>query len=100
MDFVFMLTRNDQTVTDGLAVLDDIRPVGLTHIGFKDVGVAPDVLAAINQRIKAMGAISYMEVVSTSTEACLKSARVARDIGVDRLLGGTQVTEVLGILAG
>jgi hypothetical protein len=100
MDFVFMLTRNDQTVTDGLAVLDDIRPVGLTHIGFKDVGVAPDVLAAIAQRIKAMGAISYMEVVSTSTEACLKSAKVARDIGVDRLLGGTQVTEVLGILAG
>ena len=100
MDFVFMLTRNDQTVTDGLAVLDDIRPVGLTHIGFKDVGVAPDVLAAIHQRIKAMGATSYMEVVSTSTEACLKSARVARDIGVDRLLGGTQVSEVLGILAG
>jgi hypothetical protein len=41
-----------------------------------------------------------MEVVSTSREACLRSARVARDIGVDRLLGGTQVEEVLAILAG
>jgi hypothetical protein len=39
-------------------------------------------------------------VVSTSSEACLRSARVARDIGVDRLLGGTQVEEVLAILAG
>jgi hypothetical protein len=100
MDFVFMLTRHDQTVVDALEVLDDIRSLGLTHIGFKDVGVPPDVLAAIQRRIKEMGATSYMEVVSTSAEACLRSARVARDIGVDRLLGGTQVDEVLAILAG
>ncbi len=95
-----MLTRADQTVPDALTVLDDIAPVGLTHIGFKDVGVAPDVLAELTRRIRARGAISYMEVVSTSPEACLRSAAVARDIGVDRLLGGTQVEEVLEILAG
>ena len=95
-----MLTRSDQTVTDCLEVLEDIRPVGLTHIGFKDVGVEPDVLGELARRIKAAGATSYMEVVSTSREACLRSARVARDIGIDRLLGGTQVEEVLEILAG
>lgn len=95
-----MLTRSDQTVTDCLDVLEDIRPLGLTHIGFKDVGVPPDVLAELSRRIKAMGATSYMEVVSTSREACLRSARVARDIAIDRLLGGTQVEEVLAILAG
>ncbi|CAN5837645.1 4-hydroxythreonine-4-phosphate dehydrogenase [soil metagenome] len=100
MDFVFMLTRSDQTVTDGLDVLDDIRSVGLTHIGFKDVGVPPEVLRELNRRIKDMGAISYLEVVSTTVEASLQSARVARDIGIDRLLGGTQVDEVLAILAG
>jgi hypothetical protein len=100
MDFVFMLTRSDQTVPDCLEVLEDIRPLGLTHVGFKDVGVPPEVLAELNRRIKASGATSYMEVVSTSAEACLRSARVARDIGVDRLLGGTQVDEVLAILAG
>jgi len=100
MDFVFMLTRADRTITDALDVLDDIRDVGLTHLGFKDVGVEPEVLRAINQRIKQMGAVSYMEVVSTSVAACLASAKVARDIGVDRLLGGTIVDEVLGVLAG
>ncbi len=100
MDFVFMLTRADQTVTDCLDVLDDIRPLGLAHIGFKDVGVSPGVLAQLVRQIKAAGATSYMEVVSTSREACLRSARVARDIGVDRLLGGTEVEEVLEILAG
>lgn len=95
-----MLTRADRTVSDALDVLDDIRSVGLAHIGFKDVGVEPGVLAAVHRRIKEMGAVSYMEVVSTTPEACLQSARVAREIGVDRLLGGTQIDEVMTILAG
>ena len=37
-----MLTRQDQTVPDCLEVLEYIRPLGLTHIGFKDVGVSPE----------------------------------------------------------
>jgi uncharacterized protein related to proFAR isomerase len=100
VDFVFMLTRADQTVPDCLRVLDEIRPVGLRHIGFKDVGVTPDVLRQLVANIRARGATTYMEVVSTSAEACLNSARVARDIGVERLLGGTQVDDVLEILRG
>lgn len=100
MDFVFMLTRSDQTVGDCLEVLEEIRPIGLGHIGFKDVGVPPETLRALVAGIKAQGATTYMEVVSTSAEAALNSARVARDIGVERLLGGTQVDEVLAILAG
>jgi hypothetical protein len=100
MDFVFMLTRADRTVADGLDVLDDIASVGLTHIGFKDVGMPPAALAELARRIQALGAVSYMEVVSTTPEAVLASARVARDIGIDRLLGGTQVEDVLAILAG
>jgi len=95
-----MLTRSDQTVTDGLDVLDDIHAVGLTHIGFKDVGVPPAVLKELNRRIKDMGATSYLEVVSTTAEASIASAKVARDIGIDRLLGGTQVDATLAILAG
>jgi hypothetical protein len=100
MDFCFMLTRSDQTIEDCLEVLEEVRGLGLTHIGFKDVGVPPSVLAELARRIKAAGATSYMEVVSTSHAAVLASARVAKDIGIDRLLGGTAVDEVLAILAG
>lgn len=95
-----MLTRADQTVPDSLEVLDHIAPLGLRHLGFKDVGVPPAVLGQLAARIRETGATSYMEVVSTSPEAALRSARVARDIGIDRLLGGTQVGETLDILAG
>lgn len=100
MDFIFMLTRNDQTVEDCLEVMAAIAPARLTHIGFKDVGVDLATLRALNERIKSSGATSYMEVVSTSKEACLQSARAAVEIGVDRLLGGTDVHEVLELLDG
>jgi hypothetical protein len=100
VDFIFMLTRDDQTVEDCLAVLDGIRDVGLTHVGFKDVGVDSRTLGALTDGIKRAGAVSYLEVVSTTPEACLRSARVAVQIGVDRLLGGTDAGPILDVLAG
>ena len=100
MDFVFMLTRADCTVPDGLDVLEELRPLGLRHIGFKDVGISPDAAAQLVARIRAAGATSYLEVVSTSDAACARSAQLAREIGVDRLLGGTQVEQILAILDG
>ncbi len=100
MDFIFMLTRDDQTVLDALEVLDAIRPLGLRHIGFKDVGLDPALLREVNRRIKAGGATSYLEVVSTTPEAALASARAGVEIGVDRLLGGTDADAVLALLAG
>lgn len=100
MDFVFMLTRNDETVPDCLDVLGAVASVGLTHIGFKDVGVSDTVLTELAGRIHAMGAVSHLEVVSTSREDCLRAARVARDLGVQRLLGGTLVDETLRLLDG
>jgi hypothetical protein len=100
MDFIFMLTRGDKTVEDCLELFDLIAPIGLQHIGFKDVGVPPETLEKLATKIRASGATSYLEVVSTSPETCLRSARLGRDIGIDRLLGGTDVAEILAILKG
>jgi hypothetical protein len=100
VEFIFMLTRDDQTVEDCLDVFDIIRDTGVRHIGFKDVGVERTTLATLNAGIKASDAVSYMEVVSTTSEACLNSARTALEVGVDRLLGGTEVAATLEILQG
>jgi hypothetical protein len=100
MDFIFMLTRNDRTIEDCLDLIELIKPVGLKHVGFKDVGVQPGVLKALTQAIHDTGATSYMEVVSTTAEACLNSARIARDLGVKRLLGGTDVDQIMATIAG
>jgi hypothetical protein len=98
MDFIFMLTRDDRTVEDALDVLDAIRPLGLRHIGFKDVGVTPALRQRLNRAIKEQGAISYLEMVCTTPEMCLASARAAVEIGVDRLMGGTDADAVLEVV--
>jgi hypothetical protein len=100
MNFIFMLTRQDQTVSDCLSVIDLIEPLQLGHIGFKDVGVPLETLGELHVRIKDTGATSYLEVVSTTKEEALASARVAAEIGVDCLLGGTWVSETLSLLHG
>ncbi|MFA6449850.1 MAG: hypothetical protein WCX65_10295 [bacterium] len=100
MDFIFMLTRQDMTIGDCLDVFDLIVPTGVTHIGCKDVGVDIETLRELIRRIKAAGCTSYLEVVSTTPEACLNSARIAVDIGVERLLGGTDAANILKAIEG
>lgn len=100
MDFIFMLTRRDRTVEDCLEVFELIRPLGLKHVGFKDVGVDFRTLVELTRRIRASGAMVYMEVVNTSPEVALQSVRNALELGVDRLLGGTRVDEVMAMIAG
>ncbi len=95
-----MLTRADRTVPDALDVLDDVRGLGLRHVGFKDVGAPAPVVAALSARIRELGATSYLEIVSTTRDGCLAAARLAREAAVDRVLGGTCADEVLAILAG
>ena len=95
-----MLTRSDETIVDCLETWDAIERAGLRHAGFKDVGVDIDTLVELNKRMQAAGVTTYLEVVSTSAEGCLQSSRAAVEIGVDRLMGGTQVDETLRIIEG
>lgn len=98
--FIFMLTRNDRTVADAMTHLETALSLGVRHIGFKDVGLPVDDLIALNSVIRAKGATSYLEVVSLDRETEVVSARAAVEIGVDVLLGGTHVDDVLPVIAG
>lgn len=100
VDFIFMLTRADETILDCLDTWTAIESVGVMHAGFKDVGVELDTLIELNRRMQSCGVTTYLEVVSTSPQACLTSAHAAVTIGVDRLMGGTLVAETLEILDG
>lgn len=88
MDFIFMLTRQDQTVEDAREILDMALTTGVRRIGFKDVGVSPDQLRSLTEAIRDAGAVSYMEVVSTTSDTVRRSMETAREIGVDCVLGG------------
>jgi len=98
--FIFMLTRNDQTVEDAADQLQTALELGVRHIGFKDVGLPIDDLKRLNRTIKEGGATSYLEVVSLDRDSEIRSAKAALEIGVDILLGGTRANDVLPIIKG
>ena len=100
MDFVFMLTRNDATVENALDLVAIARPLGLKHIGFKDVGADAAMLRRLTAAIREMGASPSMEIVATTRETELRGIELGRYLGVDRLMGGVHVEEALKILDG
>ncbi len=102
MDFIFMLTRADRTIEDAALVVEQVLDCGVRHIGFKDVGVGPEVQRDVVERIRRRGGTSYLEVVSATSEAILRSLKAGRELGVDCILGGTDLAvagDVLGDLA-
>jgi CheY-like chemotaxis protein len=99
-EFIFMLTHHDATVADALEAYERVRDTALRHVGFKDVGVPATVLAALAERIRGDRRTAYLEVVSVSAQAELQSIQVARDIGVDVVMGGTHVDAALEVLEG
>jgi hypothetical protein len=100
MDFVFMLTRNDATVENALDLIAIARPVGLKHIGFKDVGGDAPMLRRLTAAIREAGASPWMEIVATTRESELRGVKLGRDLGVEMLMGGVHVEEALKLLDG
>ena len=100
IEFIFMLTRNDETLPDAREVYASIAASGVRHFGCKDVGLPRAELQALLADMKANGHATYLEVVSETEEATLASARAAAEIGPDYLIGGTLVEPVQEILAG
>lgn len=98
-DFIFMLTRNDRTVSDAASHVQTALHAGIQHIGFKDIGLPFDELAGLAEQIRDGGASSYLEVVSLDRDSEIRSVRAAIELGVDYLLGGTHAADVLPLLA-
>jgi hypothetical protein len=100
IEFIFMLTHDDVTVADAVGAYEQVRRTELRYIGFKDVGARASDLAEITRQAHDDGREVMLEVVSTSASDEIRAVHMARDIGVDWVLGGTHVTEALGELAG
>jgi hypothetical protein len=99
-EFVFMLTRDDVTIPDARRVYEEVADSGVTHFGCKDIGLPPDELKALIADIHQSGHVAHLEVVAETDEAALRSAAAAVEVGVDYLLGGTQLEEIQKVVAG
>src|ERR1700687_5954896 len=99
-EFIFMLTRNDETIPDARAVYASIADLGFTHVGCKDVGLPKPELAELIADIRSHRHTSYLEVVSESDDSMETSARTAVDVGADYVIGGTAVERIQKVIAG
>lgn len=98
--FIFMLTRNDQTVTNARAVYQDVRHCGLQYVGFKDIGLPFDELKLLANDIRKDGCKVMLEVVSSTQESELRSIEAAIELKVDYLLGGRHAKEAVKLIKG
>lgn len=98
--FIFMLTRDDRTVETAIDAAETALRLGIRHIGFKDIGLPVEQLQALADRLRSAGAISYLEIVSPDRERELESVKAGLALGVDCLMGGTHVPDVLPLLKG
>jgi len=98
-EFIFMLTRDDVTVSDALARYAEVRESGLRWVGFKDVGLPFDQLRALADAIHADDRKVALEVVSLDQATEVRSAEAALEIGVDLLMGGVHPEAVLPVVA-
>jgi len=98
--FILMLTKNDLTIQNAPEVFEEIKDTGVRHVGFKDIGLPIDKLKVLVQKMKSKGMKTYLEVVSESEEANIRSVKSALELGVDYLIGGTYVEQTLKLFKG
>jgi pyridoxal biosynthesis lyase PdxS len=98
--FIFMLTRNDQTVINAREVYQSIRHCGLRYVGFKDIGLPLEELKLLANDIRQEGCKVMLEVVSSTQESELCSIEAAIELKVDYLLGGRHAKEAVKLLKG
>ncbi len=103
-DLIYMLTKDDVTIPNALEVVDEIMDTNLRYIGFKDPqegGLSPDkYYKPLMAKLRETDMEIFIEVVSESEELNLRSAKLAVDLGVDYLIGGTFIDSSMQAIAG
>lgn len=97
--FILMLTHDDETIGDALAIYAGLRDLDLTWVGFKDVGLPFDGLRELAAAIRSDGRKLALEVVSLDVESEIRSVKAGLEIGVDLLMGGVHPDAVLPLMA-
>jgi hypothetical protein len=96
--FVFMLTHDDATVPGAAEVARRLAPLDIPVVGFKDVGLPPERLAEVVAVLREQDREIALEVVNPDPDAELRAIQAGLELGVDYLLGGTQIPEALALI--
>jgi hypothetical protein len=97
-EFIFMETYNDMTRSDAIPVYKQIRDTNVKCIGFKDIGLPITKLKELHAMMKKDRRTTFLEVVSASEKDTVQSTKVALELGVDYLIGGTYIDATLPLI--
>ncbi|WXG46601.1 MAG: 4-hydroxythreonine-4-phosphate dehydrogenase [Candidatus Atabeyarchaeum deiterrae] len=100
VEFIFMLTQNDFTISNAIEVYRETKGAGFKCVGFKDIGLPNEKLMELVKMMKNQKMKTFLEVVSGSEEENLRSAKAALDLRVDYLIGGTFPKQTLPLVKG
>lgn len=96
---IVMLTHNDVTVENALAVFDTCKDLPVNFWGFKDVGISSEATRVLLNHMKRHGKTTFLEVVTFTEEECLENAKLAVEFGFDYVTGGRHFPSVAEYLA-
>jgi hypothetical protein len=84
---ILMFTLNDVTVPDALDYFDQVKDLPVDFFGFKEIGLPPEKMQKLNDKIHSAGFKSFLEVVEYEEDKILGPAQMAVDMGFDYLMG-------------
>lgn len=84
---ILMFTQNDMTVPDAIEYFEQVKDLSVDFFGFKELGLAPEKMKILNDKIHKAGFQSFLEVVEYEEDQVLGPAKMAVDMGFDYLMG-------------
>ena len=99
-ELILMLTHNDVTVKEAIAVFKEIKDIPITYFGFKDIGLPYDEMKILKDELQNAGKETVLEVVRYSEGEVLESANLAVDIGCDYLMGTLYYDSIWDVIDG
>ena len=86
-ELIVMLTHNDYTVPNALAVFEMCKHLPVKYWGAKEQGLPFSELKQLYASIRESGKTGVLEVVAYTEQECLEGARTAQECGCQILLG-------------
>lgn len=84
---ILMFTQNDMTVPAAIDYFEQVKGLPVDYFGYKEIGLEPEKMKLLNEKIHKAGVQSFLEVVEYEEEAILGPAKIAVDMGFDYLMG-------------
>lgn len=84
---ILMFTLNDVTVANAIEAFEEVKDLPVDFFGFKEIGIPPEKMKLLNDKIHAAGFQSFIEVVEYDEDKISGPAKMAVDMNFDYLMG-------------